>query len=98
MIAEGPQARLPNVLHVRPAPHLLLFHCIATKLALPMDVRFVPYLLLHNISQHDQSILPSNLPNLPDGRAQVVIDQVLHAIDDFLAVKVSKVQIFSFLQ
>ena len=63
-----------------------------------MDVRFVPYLLLQNISHHDQSILPSNLPNLPDERAQVVIDQVLHAIDDFLAVKVSKVQIFSFLQ
>ena len=50
-----------------------------------MDVRFVPYLLLHNISHHtSQSILPSNLPNLPDGRAQVVIDHVLHATDDFL--------------
>ena len=47
-VAEGPQVCVQDVLHVRPASHPILLHCIFNKLELSMDVRFVPYFLLHN--------------------------------------------------
>ena len=60
------------------------------------DLWIVPYLLLPNLP-HQPIDIAQQPPNLPDGRAQVVIDNVLHAIDDFLTVTVTTVPIFSFL-
>ena len=61
---------------------------MANKLTLSVDVQFVPYLLLHNLPHHpiDTAQQPHNMP---DGRAKVVIDHDLHAIGDFLAVKIA---------
>ena len=42
-VAEGPQVHVQDMLHVRPTPHPLHFHCIANNCALWGDVRFVRF-------------------------------------------------------
>ena len=74
-VAEGPPARVPGMLHVRPTPHPLHLFYIANNCALLVDVRFVRYLLFHNLPRH-QIDISQQPPNLPEGRAQVVIDHV----------------------
>ena len=58
-----------------------------------MYVRFVPSLLLPNLPHHPLDIAQQP-PNLPDERAQVVINHYLHHIDIFLAVTSASVPIF----
>ena len=59
-----------------------------------MDVGLIPFLHLHNLP-HQPIDIAQQPPNMPDGHAQVVIDHVLHVMDDFLAVTVASARFFT---
>ena len=82
---------------MRPATHPFLLHYNANKLAPSIDIQFIPYLHLHNLP-HQPIDITQQPPNLPEGHAQVVIDHVLHVMDDFLAVTVPSARFFSNFQ